>query len=472
MSASPAWATPPSDLPNELASIEATAELLGRSLMPWQRRVAQVATERVTRPDGLTVWRYPTVVLTVPRQSGKTTLIGIIALQRALTRPGHRAYMTAQTGMDARERWKELADLANASQLSPFLDTRLATGSSRLTVTRTGGYIAPFAPTPKSLHGSVTDLVTIDEAFAFDDADGAELLGAVLPTQQTRPDSQLWIISTAGTSRSTWLRHWIDTGRAATTDQASTIAYFEWSCPGHLDVFSETSWPQFHPGIGYTADIDKLRAARDAAPPHVFRRAYGNQWTSQAAEAILDLTAWDELAAPGMTPPPPGTPIVLALDIDSSQRAAVIVAAWHDPAGGVLTRILNAASGTGWILDALRDAQTALGPIGIIAEDAGPTRSTLTQLTAAGIPITTPPARDVAAAVDTLTDLARRRLIRHDGHPTTRAALEVAATRPVADGGQRISRTDSAGPVSAAIATALAAHAAHLPAAQEPAIYA
>ena len=50
------------------ARIAAVAAYLGGSLMPWQRQVADVALELDPNDPG--AWRYPVVVVTVPRQAG------------------------------------------------------------------------------------------------------------------------------------------------------------------------------------------------------------------------------------------------------------------------------------------------------------------------------------------------------------------------------------------------------------------
>ena len=55
--------------------------MLGTPLMPWQQRVADTALE-VDPGTGRLAYRE--VTLTVPRQSGKTTLILALAVHRAL----------------------------------------------------------------------------------------------------------------------------------------------------------------------------------------------------------------------------------------------------------------------------------------------------------------------------------------------------------------------------------------------------
>lgn len=63
----PTYATMPTPgAKNELAKCEKMSVALGQQLLPWQRFFLRVATE--LNSDGS--YRYPTVILTVPRQSG------------------------------------------------------------------------------------------------------------------------------------------------------------------------------------------------------------------------------------------------------------------------------------------------------------------------------------------------------------------------------------------------------------------
>ena len=127
----PTWATPPTPgARHQLPGLARTARLLGVPLMPWQRQVARVATE--LRADGR--WRYRTVVVTVPRQSGKTTLVQALQVHRAITRPEPMAaYYTAQTGKDASAKWAELVERIDSTPLAGLLPKpRLSAGSQAL----------------------------------------------------------------------------------------------------------------------------------------------------------------------------------------------------------------------------------------------------------------------------------------------------------------------------------------------------
>ena len=69
----PRWATPRSaDRETLGGEVGALARQLGQPLMPWQQLVADVGLE-LDPESGLPAYRE--IVVTVPRQSGKTTLV-------------------------------------------------------------------------------------------------------------------------------------------------------------------------------------------------------------------------------------------------------------------------------------------------------------------------------------------------------------------------------------------------------------
>jgi hypothetical protein len=162
-------------------AIGVLAASMGRPLAPWQQLVADVATERLD--DGS--WAYQVVVVTVPRQSGKTTLITPFASHRCLICPDALTWYTAQTRQDARDNFGEAVKLLKRSPLRPpRTKVRLSNGSEGVTYPG-GATWRVFAPTPDALHGKANEQVTVDEAWAFDGVRGLALEQAILPTFTT-----------------------------------------------------------------------------------------------------------------------------------------------------------------------------------------------------------------------------------------------------------------------------------------------
>lgn len=429
--APPLYATQPTPGAAHAADgVALVAALLGKPLMPWQYQVVRVATELT--PDG-TRPRYRRVLITVPRQSGKTTLLAAVFAHRALT-SFTRVWMTAQTGKDATARWNDLRKLVETSQLGPFTHARLSAGSALLTFLRNESTIGPFAPTPESLHGYTFDRAAVDEAFAFTVDQGRDLVGAIEPAMITIPDRQLWITSTAGSPESTWLRSLVDHGRTQTGVSDSSVAYFEWAGNRADDPDDPASYA-FHPAVGHTISIEDLVEAAGELPPTERDRAFRNLWTDSTTEPLLPL---DKLRAGYRDVPPPpvdgSVRVAIGFDVDADGQHSAIYSAWTSPAGEIVATQLAARPGMAWLVDELRDAVEAAGPAAeLVTPPDGPSLETVALLSREGIDC-----RVLNGSTWALACGALHRALTHQALPLPadtelEAAVNGAATRPMGD---------------------------------------
>lgn len=337
----PLYATKPTPgAPNDLAKVEHVAAVLKTPLLPWQRYFIRVITEK--NPDGS--YRYGTVLLTVPRQSGKTTAVRALYATRALLTSNRRLFMTAQTGRDSRERLFELAEQISPSVLGKTVKVRRAADSPGITF-HNGSKIGSFSPTPESLHGYNMADVFLDEIFAWDESQGGDLLGAAVPAMQTHKDRQLIMVSTKGTSTATFLNGWIAKGRLATTDPESEVAYLEWGLADGLEPFDPENW-DFHPGLqgGLITKKDISRAAETMSAGE-FTRAYMNRYTD-TVDSTFNLAQWDSLNRPLEIPK--ASQVAYAYEVASDRSKAAVVAAWKID-GHVYIKVVKNAPGTTWL---------------------------------------------------------------------------------------------------------------------------
>lgn len=440
--------------PTEGGRVALVAQALGTPLLPWQRYAADVAGE--LNPDGS--YRYPVVVVSVPRQSGKTTLMRAVGTDRAMSRPGLDVFYTAQTGKDARERWADLVKAIKAGPLSRFCTIRQAAGAERV-VFANGSMFRAFAPVANSLHGYTPPLVMLDEAFAHDEQAGEDLMGAINPAQQTLRHRQLWIVSTAGTAASVFLRKWIEAGRRG--DEG--VAILEWGAgPDVVDVYDPTTWPTFHPGMVDLADglpLTSVEAIADAAATlsrAEFERAYCNRWTRTASH-LIPPEAWERLANHDQRPPRGGPDdVVFAYDVMHDRSAAAIVAAWRDGDGRLQARVTKSGPGMDWVASTIRSLR-GFGWRQFAAAENGPAREVTDELErgdpATAVRVRRLSEREYADAWGFLMQhlATRRRGLAHDGSEPLATAAANVTTRPMADASAP-SRRNSAGDVTALVA--------------------
>lgn len=365
--------------------------------MPWQAQVADVALE-VDRATGRMA--HELVVVTVPRQAGKSSLIGPLCIARTLE-PHGRAWHTAQTRNDARDAWIQELDVLEMSPLAAGFRSRLTNGSETLTARATRGTWRPFAPTRAGLHGKQSDIVVIDEGWAFDMERGLELIQAIVPTQATRRRPQTWVFSTAGTPQSTWLKALVSAGRQSAGDRASKTAYFEWSLSEDEDPLDLDAVCAAHPAYGYTIGREAIEAAAAIMKdtPGDFARAYGNQWTS-AVERVLSAAVWTR-AAEERHKLPDGASIVFGVDISPDRTSASIVAAARLADGRVILELVDHREGEGiaWVAERVITLTARQRPRSVVVDPIGACVTLVDELSRTPlVPLLTTTTREVAGA--------------------------------------------------------------------------
>jgi hypothetical protein len=352
----PRFTTPRDEsFPTHGPTVAAIAEKLGRPLMPWQRELADVAYEFDPMSGA---YRYQEVDVTVPRQSGKTTLVlakkvfRCTAAARQLG-PQTTTY-TAQKRLNARKRlerdfagllrgsryFREIANAKARPQKASEWRLSLNNGSEAIQF-GTGSFLQIDTPSRTGGHGDTLDDGTIDEAFAHQD-DTVE--AGMRPTMSTRRNAQLWVISTAGDAQSAYLYRKVLGGRsAAESDKHGNVCYTEYSAPDDADPGDPAVWWSCMPALGLTVPEDFIRGEWDRAQRkgqegiNMFRRAYLNQWPEVPdlgdgqGSGAFSLDAWNNLID---TKPDKGSPVFGVATAADRSRAA-IVAAWRRPDGRV-----------------------------------------------------------------------------------------------------------------------------------------
>lgn len=420
--------------PNYGAEINEVSSRLGTLLMPWQRTVADVATEY--DPDtGL--FYYRNVIITVPRQSGKTTLLESLVLLLGLMFPKYNMRYTAQTGADARKKlFDDWLPALTTGQFKRYLSARMTNGHEQLVFNQTKSRLGLVATTQKSGHGSTVDLALLDEAFAHKDA---RLEQALVPAMATRPNAQLWIVSTAGTPEdSPYLLDKVTHGRQLTLEKVNYgTCYFEWSAPDGAAVDDPVVWRDCMPALGRTINEDVVRAAMQSMSESEFRRAFLNQWVASLVDPVIPLDVWAKLVTPSLDLI---DPVAIGLDVSPERDYGCIAAAGRLANGNFGVEIIHSGEGTGWMAKKVAEIWHKHRPVGIYLDRNGPVGSLVSELQVLNVPLVEdmPPSAH-AKACGLFYDGCMRPDI--DGGPDIRhldqsefvVALDGAVKRPMGD---------------------------------------
>lgn len=412
-------------------------------IMPWQEHVARVATERIDdRPA------YRTVICTVPRQCGKSSLLLAVTLA-AMINGAKRSVYTAQTGWDARRKVvDDWTPILEASTLRPLM-SRVYRGAGMEAIhLKNGSRLEVMANSLVAGHGRTIDgIAVIDEAFADID-DRREQ--AMIPAMATKPSAQLWIVSTAGTMESAYLRAKVAQGQAAVEQNYQTdIAYFDWSAPMDADIDDPATWYATIPALGHTISEEVVRQARLTMSENDFRRSWLNQWT-KTDERVIPQTVLD---ACKQSVAPEGA-LVFAADISLDRAVGSIVCA--DEHGRV--ELIDNQPGTTWMLDRLanlvrkhggRVIIDGYGPAGLLGDD----------LERLKIPVVKYATRDLCYASNALYDALINQTIQIRPHTKIDESCAAARKKPVGSS-WLWSRADPAADLTPLLAMTIAYHAA------------
>jgi Phage Terminase len=410
--------------------VDQVAGLLGQPLMPWQRDVLDVALE-VDPETGLLAYR--TVVLTVPRQSGKTWLLLCLMVHRALGfgEPQQIIY-TAQNRLEARKKWED--DHVRRLERSPMrgkFTVRRQIGQEAIRWGN-GSLHGISSSTEKSGHGSTLDLAVLDEAFAHEDS---RLEQSLRPTMATRPEPQMWIVSTAGTDRSVFLRGKVAAGRAkAAADVQADSAFFDWSAPLDADPADPATWWGCMPALGHTIDESVVRAEFGDMELTEFRRAYLNQWPEASTERwdVIPKSVWESRGG--------------AEDRPAGRVAFALSAAWPDAEFGsiavvgrhgdeVYAQVVEHLPGTSWMPGRMRQLQDEWNPVAVVLDGKDPASRVKAELEAAGVNLTPLNMTEAGQAFGMFIAavMGDAPYLRHYDQPVLGKALAGAVKRPLGD---------------------------------------
>lgn len=435
----PRWGTPRRpERPTYGPAVARIAEFIGKPLMPWQRYVIDTALEVIPETGRLA---YREVDVSVPRQSGKTTLILPLHVWRAIAFPDvtgepQRIMYGAQSGVEALEKWEdEHLPLLSRSRLSHLYRVRKVNGRQGI-LWNNGSIQGLLASTEKAGHGKTLDLAIQDEAFALVDGRAEQ---SVRPAMITRTDPQYWVTSTAGTAKSLYLLGKNEVGRHAVENGVDTgLAYFEWRGDPDADPGDEDMWRECMPALDITIDIEAIRAEFASMKRAEFRRAYLNIADVEAeTESVIPAERWaaclDENSRRDGR-------IAIAIDTNPERSATSIAIAGRRLDGLSHVELIEYRPGVGWAAERIRELKERWNPVAIVIDPTSPAASLIPDLervTASGrttLEIIKPNVREAAqAAGDFYTAVMETDMLRHTGQVQLTTAVAAAQKRPLGD---------------------------------------
>lgn len=370
-------------------AIEFVTDVLGLSLIPWQRWLFIHAFETEADPAspiGARRFRFRTILILIARQNGKTTWVDLKNLWKLFMRDVSMIISTAQVLEVAEASWLRALEIIEANEeLAPLLDqVKKTNGKFGLTI-KSGGAWKPVAANRAGGRGATGDDVNLDEL--------REHLtwgpwAAVTKTALAMADAQVFAYSNAGDDRSVVLNQLTEVGRSGADD---TMFFAEWSAPDHIRCTCAGQVPhadycllrdpealaQANPSLGYTITLRALNSALNTDPEAVFRTECLCQRVPDMKPQwlIVPEERWTSRRYRGDRP----TDLVFAVQV-SYDRSHTTIAACGMAGAKRVVMLIEHRKGVSWVEDRLRGLVERWDPLVIVMQDKGPTATLWDQM--------------------------------------------------------------------------------------------
>lgn len=431
-----------------------TCNNLGWQFDEWQDDLGRL----IMAKDADGMFAASMCVLSLPRQVGKTYLVGCIAFVVCLTQPGTTVIWTAHRGRLATETFRAMKAKAKTPEMAAFIDQsakgggirssngeqeiEFLNGSRIMFGARESGFGVGFADVGLLVVDEVQRATTrtMDDLLPTTNAAANPLVLCMGTPPRPTDDGEIF----------TMLR------TEATSGESEDVLYVELGATRRFDLHDDAEFwqqlravnPSFPHRVGERAILRNKKGLTDDS---VFREVFG-LWDDVASFRIaLKGRSWTDLLDVG-----PGVdvrPRALAVDM-SHARAISVAACWLEGDSAHIEEVwagLDEAAAVEWV------AATGRRRLPVLIDGMSPASSMIPALKAKRLNVRATTAGDMAKACGLLVSRGSEGRLSHAGQKSLNDAFVGARKRPIgAAGGWGLDRTDSSVEIQPLVAGVLA----------------
>ena len=317
-------------------AIEAKACELGVKYEPWQSGIGKLAFAK--RADGKYAASRGGVVFSIPRQVGKTFLVGSIVFALCLLEDRVKVVWTAHRTSTADETFESMTEMAKLPEIAPFVaEVRRANGEQRIVFTN--GSRIEFGARESGFGRGKTrvKILVLDEGQIMSES----AMENLVPMMNRAHNPLMFIMGTPPRP--------IDNGemfknkrRRALSGQSKDALYVEFSADQGADIEDRAQWAIANPSYPTFTDEDAMIRMMESFGTASFRREALGIWDSDdASSRRISAEDWERI---GVTDPPQGRQgYAVAYSYDGSRVALAGVRRLPD--GSCHVQLIDAMSG-------------------------------------------------------------------------------------------------------------------------------
>lgn len=422
-------------LPSEIETtgypaVRATCARIGITHEPWQAGAGTAILGK--RKDRL--YAADAVVLSIPRQVGKTYLVGSIVIALSIITPGTLTVWTAHHGATAADTFRDLKAIVEHPNCKPYV-RKVYDSGARLEIIFTnrsrivfGARESGFGRGFKRVGILVFDEAQILTAKAVDDT---------VPTTSRHPNPLIIYMGTPP-KPSDPSEHFQSLRDEALAGESDDTFYLEFSADAGCDPMDREQWAKANPSFPHLTTVRAMRRLRkNLKGPSAFEREALGIWDGTAATGVFSTGAWGRIAwkpnKAGRMPVEP-EPIALGVAADVDQTWLSLGAFGGDAESGHVGAVLRMRfdrERARFVDEVARIARERQLPVAI--DKKGPAAPLIPDLEAAGVQVVEGGLDDFIQACADLRDAVERHMLTHGAYDELDAAVDGAVWRKVGD---------------------------------------
>ena len=413
----------------EWPAIEQTCAQFGIGFDLWQKQLGSLIVAKDA--NGKYAAGIGGVVASIPRQVGKTYLIGWVTFALAIKHPGLTVIWTAHRSRTADETFRAMQGMAKRSEVAGHIE-KITTGAGDQTI--------HFANRARIMFGAresgfgrgfqQVDLLVFDEAQILTD----RAIDDMVPAQNVSTNALTILIGTP--PKPSDPSEVFEAARAdALSGEVSDALYVEFAADPTCDPDDRTQWRKANPSYPLrTPDSAMLRMRRRLGVASFRREALGI-WDEQVTKlAAFPKDAWEACL---IADPDDSWPLAaIGLEMDRQRSWCSIGVSATGDVGQHLEVALDADCSevtAEWIADWV--AKRARRKLPVVMDSFSPARSLEPLLRARGCKVWVLSAAELAQACMGLHDAVRDGAVTHFGQEVLDAAVVAAGKEPVGKAG-------------------------------------
>jgi len=322
---------------------------LGMPLDGWQQGVARLALSK--RDDGLYAAGIGGVVLSIPRQVGKTYLIAALVFALCTLFPGLTVIWTAHRTRTHNETFKKMQAMSRRQSIAPYVENvRAANGEQEVTFTNGSRIMFGARESGFGRGFAMVDILVLDEAQILSE----DAMSDMVPATNAAPNGLVFLMGTPPRPKDP--SDVFGGARQRALEGDNDTVYVEFSADADAASDDRKQLARANPSYPHrTTEAAIQRMRKLLGSDDSFRREALGIWDEEVGiPRAIKAAAWNALEAPlsreGRT--------AYGVKFSADGSGVALVAA-HRPADGPIhlepIRQANLGEGIEWLVDELVD---------------------------------------------------------------------------------------------------------------------